>query len=134
MVAALGLSQIKKVEKIIDIRREKAHYYNKLLGSSQVRIPTEPEGCRHVYQIYSVRAKQRDKLSKDLAAAGVMSRVYFPPIHLTPFYRQKFGYKGGELSVTEKVSSEILALPIYPAMTRDEIDYVCKQVVESYES
>jgi perosamine synthetase len=53
-----------------------------------------------------------------------MSRVYFDPVHLTLFYRRRFGYRGGELPVTEKLAGEILNLPIYPDITRGEMDYI----------
>ena len=131
MVAALGISQLAKVEKIIKMRREKASYLNdKLHSIPGVKVPTEAKGCRHVYQIYSVRVpkRKRDGLSKKLKEAGIMSKVYFAPIHLTTFYKREFGYRGGELPATEQISSEILSLPIYPHISTQEMDLVCKVV------
>lgn len=130
MVAALGLAQIEKAEKIIAMRRQKADYFNKRLGKiPEVEILQEPDGCRHVYQIYSIRAKKnRDSLAKKLKEAGIMSKVYFTPIHLTTFYKKQFGYRGGELPVTEKVSKEILSLPMYPHIDEQEMDSICKEV------
>jgi dTDP-4-amino-4,6-dideoxygalactose transaminase len=132
MIAALGVSQLSKAKKIIKMRREKARYLNEKLHRVRgVQVPTEPKGCRHVYQIYSIRVPGRDGLSKELGKAGIMSKVYFAPIHLTTFYKREFGYRGGELPVTERVSSEILSLPIYPHIKRKEMDLVCK-VVSGY--
>jgi dTDP-4-amino-4,6-dideoxygalactose transaminase len=73
-------------------------------------------------------AKKRDALKDFLEKKGIMSRVYFDPVHLTWFYRQKFGYKGGELPVTEKMAGGVLNLPLYPDITHDEIDYVAASV------
>ncbi|MGI0026142.1 MAG: DegT/DnrJ/EryC1/StrS family aminotransferase, partial [Nitrososphaera sp.] len=131
MVAALGASQLLKVEKIIDMRRKKAQYLNESLGKIPgVKVPTEPKGCRHVYQIYSIRVarEKRNGLSRSMKEAGIMSKVYFSPIHLTAFYKREFGYRGGELPVTERVSKEILSLPIYPHIAKKEMDLVSKEV------
>ena len=134
MVAALGVAQIEKAEKIIRMRRQRADYLNKKLGKiPEVEILHEPNSCRHVYQIYSIRIKRnRDGLLKKLKEAGIMSKVYFAPIHLTTFYKKQFGYHGGELPVTEKVSKQIMALPIYPHIREQEMDYVCKEVAEFF--
>jgi perosamine synthetase len=134
MVAALGLAQIEKAEKIIAMRRQKADYFNKNLGKiPEVEILQEPSDCRHVYQIYSIRIKKdRDGLAERLKEAGIMSKVYFMPIHLTTFYKKQSGYRGGELPVTEKVSKEILALPMYPHIGKREMDFVCKEVAEFF--
>jgi dTDP-4-amino-4,6-dideoxygalactose transaminase len=132
MIAALGVSQLAKVKKIIKMRREKARYLNdKLHSIPGVQVPTEPKGCRHVYQIYSIRVPRRDALSRKLGEAGIMSKVYFAPIHLTTFYKREFGYRGGELPVTEQISGEILSLPIYPHIKRKEMDLVSK-VISGY--
>ncbi len=131
MVAALGASQLLKVEKIISMRRRKARYLNDRLGRIRgVKVPIEPQGCRHVYQIYSIRVARgkRNALAGGLKKAGIMSKVYFSPIHLTTFYKREFGYRGGELPVTERVSREILSLPMYPHITRREMDQVSVEV------
>lgn len=130
MVAALGLAQIKKAERIIGMRRQNAGYLNRKLDKiPEVEVPKEPDGCRHVYQIYSIRTKRdRDGLAKSLKEAGIMSKVYFTPIHLTTFYKKQFGYGGGELPVTERVSKEILALPMYPHIRKQEMDNICEEV------
>jgi perosamine synthetase len=133
ILAALGLAQMRKVNEIIEMRREKAQILTeKLLRMNNIMPPKPPEGYFHVYQLYTVRVPVdlRDALMKHLTEKGIMSKVYFNPIHLTMFYRKKFGFKGGELPVTEKISKEVLSLPIYPTMTNDEIDYIVKSIGE----
>jgi perosamine synthetase len=133
ILAALGLAQMRKVDEIIKMRREKARILTKKLSRmNNIMPPKPPEGYFHVYQLYTVRVSVdlRDALMKHLTEKGIMSKIYFSPIHLTMFYRKKFGFKGVELPVTEKISKEVLSLPIYPTMTNDEIDYIVKSIGE----
>jgi perosamine synthetase len=135
ILAALGLAQIRKVDKIIEMRRQKAQILTEKLSKiNNITRPKPPEGYFHVYQLYTVRVPSmlREGLMKHLAEKSIMSKIYFSPIHLTMFYRKRFGFKGGELPVTEKVSKEVLSLPIYPTMTNDEINYIVKSVGEFF--
>lgn len=136
--AALGMAQLEKVDRIIEMRQDKARYMSrKLCQVGGVQVPAAPEGFKHVYQMYTIRLKgngdQRDRLMKHLANSGIMSKVYFPPVHLTQFYRQKFNYKGEELPVTERIASEVLTLPMYPALTRSEMDYIADEIARFWE-
>ena len=133
ITAALGLAQLKKVKKIIKIRRNDASYYirkikNKVAGNI---IPDVPPGYFHVYQLFSVRIPDRDDLIKFLDKKGIMTKIYFPPVHLTDFYKNTLGYRS-ELPVTEKVAGCILSLPFYPGISHVEIDYVVNSIAEFY--
>jgi len=137
ILAALGLAQIKKIDKIIEMRREKASSLTAgLLKIKYVLPPNCPPGYFHVYQLYTIRIPKdlRDTLMKYLRERGIMSKIYFNPVHLTTFYREKFGFKGGELPITEKVSREVLSLPIYPTMTNDDTSYIIQNVGEFFGS
>jgi len=131
MTAALGLSQIKKVDQIIEMRRNKAAYMSSKLSKIEgIYVPKSPENYYHVHQLYSIKVSEsiRDNLIKYLSEKGISSKIYFPPTHLTTFYRNRFGYKNGHLPVTEKISTQILSLPIYPALEESEIDYIVKEI------
>jgi dTDP-4-amino-4,6-dideoxygalactose transaminase len=135
IIAALGLSQLKKLEKVISMRQEWAAYYsNGLKKISWIKVPDPPKNFRHVYQMYTIRVilgrKVRDALREFLVSKGIMTKVYFDPVHLTYFYREKFGHREGELPATEQISGEVLTLPIYPTMTKEEIDYVINCITE----
>jgi len=135
ILAALGIAQMKKVDKIIEMRREKASSLTAGLSEIKYVIPPNcPPGYFHVYQLYTIRvpSNMRNALMKHLTKRGIMSKIYFSPVHLTTFYREKFGFKGGELPITEKVSREVLSLPIYPTMTNDEISYIIRSVGEFF--
>ena len=133
MTAALGIAQIEKIDKIIRMRRENANYLTEGLSTIEgIETPKVPQGYFHVYQMYTIRISgekgTRDRLKEYLVQHGIGTKVYFDPVHLSLFYRQKFGYKGGELPITERVSREVLTLPMYPTLTKEEIDYILSQI------
>jgi len=136
ILAALGLAQIRKIDKIVEMRREKASLLTAGLSKIKYVIPPNcPPDYFHVYQLYTIKTQSdlRDGLMRYLTKRDIMSKIYFNPVHLTMFYRKKFGFKGGELPITEKVSKEVLSLPIYPTMTNDDISYIIKSVGEFFD-
>ncbi len=133
IVAALGISQMKKIERIIEMRRKNAEHMTKELAKIKgVITPNSPNDYFHVYQMYTIRMKNgkkiRDDLMKYLAEKGIMTKVYFHPIHLTQFYRNKLGHKRGEFPVTEELADQVLSLPMYPTMTKRESGYTIKTI------
>jgi len=130
--AALALSQLKKINKIIKLRREKAKYFNEKLSTvKDIQTPFESKNHYHVYQLYTIQLEDtinNEELQQNLMEAGIMSKVYFNPVHLTTFYRKKFNYKEGDLPETEKISKKVLTLPLYPTLTFKEIDYIIDNI------
>jgi len=126
--AALVLSQFKKIAKIIQMRRKKAAYYDKKLSVILgVRPPLCPKNHYHVYQMYTIQLRdgiQRETVQKKLTKAGIMTKVYFFPAHLTTFYRENFNYRKGDLPLTEEMSRKVLTLPLYPNLKNKHIDYI----------
>jgi len=136
MIAALGKSQLKKINKIIKMRRKNAKYYtSKLSHISDIKLPVTPTDFFHVFQKYTIRVenKKRDMLMKYLAKKGVFSKAYFGlPVHLTKFYRDKFGYTEGDLPRTEEISECVLTLPMFPALKNSDIDYIADSIMEFF--
>jgi perosamine synthetase len=137
MTAALGISQMEKIDEVIRMRRENADYMSERLSRIEaVKTPRVPDRFFHVYQLYTVRlrnnSKLRDDLMRCLLRKKIMTKVYFYPVHLTQFYRQEFGYREGYLPVTEKVASEVLTLPMYPTLTKEEIDYIAQSIKDFF--
>jgi dTDP-4-amino-4,6-dideoxygalactose transaminase len=134
--AALTLSQFKKINKIIKLRREKAKYYNKKLAEiKKIKTPIEPKNTHHIYQMYTIQLenkKIKEKIKKHLAKAGVMTKTYFEPIHLKTFYQKEYHYKPGDLPTTEEIAKKVLTLPLYPTIQNTEIDYVYNMIKECY--
>jgi perosamine synthetase len=135
IIAALGVSQIKKLDKAISLRRKNATYMSKHLSNiGKIKVPKPPMGYFHVYQMYTIEInegkKGRDEIKKHLEDKGIMTKVYFFPVHLTQFYRKMYGFRGGELPVTEELSERVLTLPMYASMTTDEMNYVISSIKE----
>lgn len=133
MTAALGIAQMNKIDKVISMRRENAGYLTERLSSiEEIEKPTVPEAYFSVYQMYTIRLRDgdswRDGLKDFLNKNGIGAKVYFDPIHLSLFYRRKFGYKEGHLPVTEGIAQQVLTLPMYPGLTKDEINYVAESI------
>jgi len=138
ITAALGISQISKLDKIIKMRQKNANYISsKLSRFSQIKVPNSPVGYEHIYQMYTIRLpdkKTRDDLHEHLLKKQIFSKVYFHPIHLTAFYKEKFGTMEGSLPVTERISQQVLTLPLYPNMNLEEKNYLIESISEFFES
>jgi len=132
ILAALGMSQLGKVDRIIALRKKNAgHMSRRLQEIHEVTIPTPPKGYNHVYQMYTIRLDKRDLMIKHLAEKGIMTKVYFDPIHKTTFYSKKLDCQV-ELPVTQGVSETVLTLPMHPAITPEELDVVCEGIEDFY--
>ncbi|RLF40832.1 MAG: DegT/DnrJ/EryC1/StrS family aminotransferase [Thermoplasmata archaeon] len=132
ITAALGITQLEKIDKIIEMRRENADYMNRnLFKIKAIKIPSPPKDYFHIYQMYSIEIKngkeRRDDLAKYLNKRGIMTKIYFDPIHHSHFYKDKLGYND-KLPITEKTSSTILTLPMYPSLQQKEMDYITKNL------
>ena len=137
ITAGLGISQLQKLDKIIKMRQDNAKFISsKLSQIPDLIVPTSHMGNDHIYQMYTIRLKNqkiRDNLHDFLISKRIFSKVYFSPIHLTDFYKNKFGYLKNSLPITEKISNEVLTLPLYPNMTSEEKMYLVESVQEFFE-
>lgn len=126
--AAIGLTQLKKVDQWNRLRQKNAAYLSsKLAGLPGIRVPKVREGCEHVFHQYTIRAENRDALLEKLAAKGIGVGVYYPiPIHQQPLYRHA-GYNDS-LPVSEAASLSVLSLPVHPALTQPELDEIVAAV------
>ena len=137
MTAALGLSQFDKLDRIIQLRRRHARFYVlKLKKINEIKLPDEPKDHLHVYQLFTIQLKNnliRNELQKFLASRGIMTKVFFEPIHLSKFYR-KSGFGKKSLPNTEKISQTVLSLPIFPGLKSEEIRYICDSIKEFFQN
>jgi dTDP-4-amino-4,6-dideoxygalactose transaminase len=130
MSAVLGLVQLKRIEEMLASRERVASWYNERLADVEmVEVPyISPNTTRMSWFVYVVRINapaSRDRIMEQLAEQGIPSRPYFTPIHLQPFYSERFGYGRGDLPETERLGDVSLALPFSSVMTEDQVDYVC---------
>lgn len=135
--AALGISQMHKLDKIIKMRQNHASYLSQNLSKySEIKTPTINSEYDHIFQMYTIQLvnkKMRDALQKFLFTKSIFSKIYFPPIHLTHFYKEKLKIITS-LSITEKISECILTLPLYPNMTMNEKNYLIDSIDEFFEA
>jgi perosamine synthetase len=130
MSAALGLAQMQRIEELLAEREQVARWYNERLADLEFieRPYIAPTTTRMSWFVYVVRVKppaNRDEIMRKLTEAGIPSRPYFTPIHLQPFYREKFGYQRGDFPVTEYLGDVCLALPFSGVMTETQVGQVC---------
>jgi dTDP-4-amino-4,6-dideoxygalactose transaminase len=130
MSAALGLVQMERIEALLARRAQVAAWYTeRLAGVAGVQVPRlAPTTTRMSWFVYVVRIQApvgRDEVMRRLAADGIPSRPYFAPIHLQPFYRQRFGYRRGDFPVTDPLGDVSLALPFSGVMDEAQVDRVC---------
>ena len=133
--AALGVAQMERLPELLEKRAQVARWYaTRLQEIEGVEAPQPaPYTTRMSWFVYVVRLApeyDREQIIKALAAKGVPARPYFKPIHLQPYYVQRFGYRPGMLPTTEAISQRTLALPFFGKMTKDQIDYVCDALAE----
>jgi perosamine synthetase len=131
--AALGASQIRRLDELVEQRQAIAESYTRrLLGNCDIMVPTvEPETFMSWF-VYVVRLSDRfsqddrDEIIQGLRRHEVGASDYFPVIPLLPFYRSRFGHEPGDFPVAESVSHRTIALPFFPRLTEREIDLVCQ--------
>lgn len=106
-------------------RQENAAYLNKQLKGLPVNPPFVPEYTTHIYHQYVLRLNRPSKiLIEHLRNKGIDSRVYYPtPLHLQKCFKY-LGYRRGDFPESEKASCQTLAIPVYPGLTKDEMDYI----------
>lgn len=128
--AALGVAQMERIDEILAKREAVAQAYNaRLMDLEGVSIPYTAPGVTVSWFVYVIRLAEgmnRDGVMGYLHKNGVDCRPYFTPLHLQPFYRNMFGFCGGDYPKTELAASSTLALPFFNNLTEEQLDYVVK--------
>ncbi len=123
-------AKLKHLDEWNERRRQAAALYNQLLKDSAIVTPKELPERKHVYYVYVIRSKMRDALQKFLTGQGIGTGIHFPiPLHLQKAY-QYLNYKLGDFPVAERVTQEILSLPLYPGITAEQVKFVAEKIKE----
>ena len=123
-------TKLPRLDGYIARRRELAARYDARLSGTPLGLPQTAGGNVHAFYIYVVRHRQREVIMAALAERGVFVNISYPwPIHIMSGYRH-LGYSAGDFPHTEQAAQEIFSLPMYPALTDAEHDYVCEQLVD----
>ncbi|MBM6445968.1 MULTISPECIES: UDP-4-amino-4,6-dideoxy-N-acetyl-beta-L-altrosamine transaminase [Pseudomonas] len=131
--AALGLSQLNKLDGFIERRRELAARYDRLLASLPLTLPSPQPEAESAWHLYVVRLQlDRIKLShrqvfEGLRAAGVGVNLHYIPVHLQPYYRD-LGFAEGDFPQAERYYAEAISLPLFPLLSDEQQDFVVEQL------
>ena len=144
--AAIGIAQLERLDEMLNARDNVAALYRERLTqlgaepageeeNGDLVLPCENDGdARRSWFVFCVQlptGADRDEVMASLAKDGIASRAYLPCIHLLQPYRDRFGFKGGEFPVAERVSERSLALPFFTSMTESQVDRVCTALGEA---
>ncbi|MFH0738965.1 MAG: DegT/DnrJ/EryC1/StrS family aminotransferase [Candidatus Omnitrophota bacterium] len=130
--AAVLRSKLPHLDKWNDSRRKNAGRYNsKLKGLRSVITPKELGYARHVYHVYGIRVKERERVMSELAKDDISTLIHYPiPLHLQEVYKN-LNYKKGDFPVAERVAEEIISLPMYPHLKSSQISFICAKLKEA---
>jgi len=125
---ALGISQLKKLEKYIERRRELVSIYNKELSKiDKIILPVEKPYVKSSWHIYYIRLKDASKrrlIFEELQKSNIGVQIHYIPVYLQPYYQKNFGYKIGDCPKAEEYYKSTITLPLFPKMTDKDIKYV----------
>jgi len=134
---ALGTSQLEKLERNLARRREIAACYTKGFRElPSLIVPVVREGVNPAWHLYPIRLKLealsagRAEIFRALRAENIGVNVHYIPVHRHPYYRERFGYKGGEYPVVEDAYERLISLPMFHGMSDQDVEDVVKAVVK----
>jgi dTDP-4-amino-4,6-dideoxygalactose transaminase len=116
-------------------RRKNADIYREIIRDLSIPVSApgaKPYQTRHIYNQFVILARRRDELQAYLQAQGIGTEIYYPvPMHLQKCF-SSLGYHVGDFPVSERLANESLALPIYPELPPEDIEYICSQIRAFY--
>jgi len=135
IAAALGIHQLQRLDGFIELRQRYARMYDEAFaGLDVLEIPIKHSDRNHVYHLYAVRLNldrltiDRSEFIEELKELKIGTSVHFIPVHLHPFYRERFGYQRGDLPQAEAIYDSVLSLPLYPNMSEQDVRDVIEAV------
>jgi dTDP-4-amino-4,6-dideoxygalactose transaminase len=133
-----GILRVKlpHLDRWTEARRHNAATYRRLFAEygldGRVGLPIESDGCRHIYNQFTIRVAERDALKRRLQRDGIPSEIYYPhPLHLQPAF-SNLGHSAGAFPECERASREVLSLPIYPELSPDLLHRVVSGIAAFY--
>lgn len=127
ILAAIALEQVKKLDRITQMRRKNADYLLRLLSklTAKIILPKEPSGRWGNWHIFAIRVPRsiRDKVIRGMRSFGIEASFHYLPLHSSSMGK-KLGYREGDMPVTEEVASTLIRLPMHPSLKKSEMDYM----------
>jgi len=128
MQAAILRVKLRHLEEFNEERKIIAQLYLNSLQDANLILPYVPEWTEPVWHQFVIRSKKRDELQKYLKSKGIGTLIHYPlPIHLQEAYNH-LGYKKGDFSIAEKMANEVLSLPMWVGLKKEEIELVCRML------
>jgi len=126
--AAILSVKLKEIDSWNSKRREIVELYNKALQNNDLVTPTAKDCNEHVYHMYILQSENREEIIEKLKEAGIATGVYYPvPLHLQKVYKN-LGYKEGDMPVSEYLSHRTFAIPVYPELTKEQVNYIIQNL------
>lgn len=129
--AALGVSQLRRIDAFLAARRRLAARYDRLLADSGLMLPSQHPDALSSYHLYPIQVpdpRRRRAVFDGLRAAGIGVQVHYIPVHLQPYYR-RLGFKQGDFPVAEAYYERAISLPMYATLTDAQQDFVVEQLL-----
>jgi dTDP-4-amino-4,6-dideoxygalactose transaminase len=127
--AAILRVKLPRLDQWIKARRGLAAEYDRLLEDAKVVRPASLANIRHVYCLYTIQVEERGRVQKELDESGIQTAVHYPlPIHLMPAYADA-RYNAGDFPVAEACARRVLSLPLYPQMTKYQVERVAGEII-----
>jgi len=136
--AALGVTQMAKIDRIIAARRRLAANYNQHLEGSPLKTPKVSEGSQPVYQSYvvllpKILAAKRHTIIDQLKEKGIETTIGTWNMPMTSYFRNRYGYRIDEFPVADQVCARSLTLPLFSTMTEEQVEFVCSALLMLYQ-
>lgn len=135
IAAAIGIEQLKKCDEFWHARQRIAmRYQEAFAGLDEIRLPETDSDIQHAWHLFIIKLNldslgiDRDQFVEALRQKDIGTSVHFIPLHIHPYYRDKFGYREDEFPNASRAFKEIISLPIYPKMTERDVDKVIAAV------
>ena len=133
--AALGISQLKKLDGFVDKRNELALRYQELLGDVDgITLPVVKGDVRHAWHLYTILLDEsidRDEFFKYMRSANVGVNLHYIPVYRHSYYVENFGFDAEEFPATEDVFERIITLPLFPRMSEQQVEYVVTSISQA---
>jgi dTDP-4-amino-4,6-dideoxygalactose transaminase len=137
VAAAMGIQQLRKLNQFQARRKEIVSQYNQAFSQfGQLQVPVERSKVDHAWHLYVIRLNlnrlkiNRNQFIEELKVRNIGTSVHFIPVHLHPYYRDKYGYKPDDFPVAYREYQRIISLPIYPKMSDQDVEDVIEAVTE----
>ena len=132
--AALGISQLNRLDKFIKKRQRIANWYKELLLDIDCQLPiTETKSSISSLHLFIIRVKDRDKLFSYLRSHGILVNLHYIPIYMHPYYQEKFKFKATDFPKTEEYYKTAISLPIYYDLTKSDVRKVSNLIINFFD-